>query len=127
MGVDENRDGIGDSPYVITVWDSELKQYARYPLMGKLYSFNVSLGHSVDVISNFTIEGFALFEYNSTIRLRVLNMTVNQKYGFCRIRVPHALMNMTDHIVVNDAEPDYVNYTLYDDGYNRWIYFSYHD
>ncbi|MDH5769778.1 MAG: right-handed parallel beta-helix repeat-containing protein [Candidatus Bathyarchaeota archaeon] len=125
-GADKNRDGIGDSPHQITL-SSESIQYDRYPLMGLFSSFNTSLGYHVDVISNSTIQDFVFFESNSTIKLRVSNMTVNQTWGFCRIRVPHALMNETYHITIEGAEPYYVNYTLYDDGYNRWIYFSYHN
>ena len=122
-GADKNRNGIGDSPYLITPLES--KQYDHYPLMGMFFSFNTSVGYDVNVISNSTIEYFAFFESNCTIKIRVSNMTANQTYGFCRIRVPHALMNETDHITIEGAEPYHVNYTLYDDGYNRWIYFSY--
>lgn len=123
-GADKNRDGIGDSPHQITL-SSESIQYDRYPLMGLFSSFNTSLGYCVDVMSNSTIEDFVFFESNSSIKLRVSNMTVNQTYGFCRIRVPHALMNETYRITIEGAEPYYVNYTLYDDGDSRWIYFSY--
>ena len=125
IGADKNRDGIGDSPHQITL-SSESIQYDHYPLMGWFSSFNTSLGYHVDFISNSTIQDFAFFESKITIKIRVSNMTANQTYGFCRIRVPHALMNETYHITIEGAEPYYVNYTLYDDGYNRWIYFSYH-
>jgi parallel beta-helix repeat protein len=126
-GVDGNGDGLGDSPYVINASSTnlELKQYARYPLMGRFYDFNVSSGRSVNIISNSTIENFAFFDSNSTISMHVAKSTADQTCGFCRICVPHALMNETYHIAVNGTEPDYVNYTLYDDGYSRWIYFSY--
>ena len=119
-GVDLGPDGIGDTEYVI---DSD--NIDHYPLMGVFHSFNTSLGCSVDVVSNSTIESFEYFESNSTIKMYVSNMTANQKFGFCRVRIPHALMNDTYHITINGAEPYYWNYTLYDDGNNRWIYFSY--
>jgi len=122
-GTDKNRDGIGDSPYLIAPLES--KQYDYHPLMGMFLSVSTSVGYNVNIISNSTIEYFAFFESNSTIKIWVSNMTANQTYGFCRIRVPHALMNETDHITIESVEPYYVNYTSYDDGYNRWIYFSY--
>jgi len=122
-GADKNRNGIGDSPFLIT--PLETKQYDRYPLMGMFFSVNTSVGYDVNIISNSTVEYFAFFESNRTIKICVSNVTVNQTYGFCRIRVPHALMNETDQITVEGAEPYYVNYTLYDDGHNRWIYFTY--
>ena len=57
----------------------------------------------------------------------VSNMTSNQTLGFCRVRIPHVLMNETVPItvLVNGTEPHYWNYTLYDDGNNKWIYFEY--
>jgi len=113
-------DGIGDVLHTI-----DERNQDNYPLMGMFSSFNTSLGKHVNVISNSTIEGFQYFESNSTIKIYVSNMTTNQTYGFCRICIPHALMNETYQVIIDDAEPYYVNYTLYDDGNNRWIYFSY--
>jgi hypothetical protein len=34
-------------------------------------------------------------------------------------------MNETYHVTVDDAEPASANYTLFDDGEKRWIYFAY--
>jgi parallel beta-helix repeat protein len=119
-GVDADMDGIGDSSYEIGSMNID-----HYPLMGMFSSFNTSLGLYVDVISNSTIEDFEYFESNSTIIMHVSNMTSGQTFGFCRIRIPHALMNETYHVTIDGTEPYYVNYTLYDDGENRWIYFNY--
>jgi len=123
-GADENRDGIGDSPYPITL-SSESTQHDNYPLMGLFSSFNTSSGCLVDVISNSTIQDF-IFSESNIIKIRVSNMTVNQTGGFCRIRIPYALMNGTYRITIEGVEPYYTNYTLYDDGNSRWVYFSYH-
>jgi len=119
-GADTNRDGIGDSGYEIEENNSD-----HFPLMGKFSSFNTSLGYHVNVVSNSTIEDFEYFMYNSTIRMHVSNITANQVFGFCRICVPHALMAEPYNVTVDGAEPYYVNYTVYDDGDNRWLYFSY--
>jgi len=119
-GVDSNHDGIGDSWYDIEGGNTD-----HYPLMGMFHSFNTSLGYAVDVISNSTIEDFQYFDYNKTIIMHVSNMTINQTFGFCRVCIPHVLMNETYYVTVNGAEPYYWNYTLFDDGDNRWIYFSY--
>lgn len=113
-------DGIGDKPHTI-----EANNIDNYPLMGTFSSFNTSLGYYVNIISNSTIEDLEYFESNSTIRIHVSNTTANPEFGFCRIRVPHALVSEPYNVTVDGAEPYYVNYTLYDDGDNRWIYFSY--
>lgn len=119
-GADLNRDGIGDSGYEIDENNTD-----HCPLMGKFSSFNTSLGYHVTVVSNSTMEGLEYFMYNSTVRMYVSNMTVNQTFGFCRICVPHTLMAEPYNVTIDGAEPYYVNYTVYDDGDDRWIYFSY--
>jgi len=120
IGVDSNHDGIGNSNYTIDANNND-----RYPLMGMFHSFNTSLGYTVDVISNSTIEDFWYYDYNKTIVMHVSNVTTNQIFGFCRLRIPYALINETFQVTINGAKPDYWNYTLFDDGNSRWIYFSY--
>jgi len=119
-GVDSNRDGIGDTSHVINENNTD-----PYPLMGIFHSFNTSLSYYVNVISNSAVEDFEYFESNNTIKMHVTNVTANQTFGFCRIRIPHPLMSEPYNVTVDGVEPYYVNYTLYDDGESRWIYFSY--
>ena len=111
-------DGIGDATYIINPSNID-----HYPLMGMFSSFNTSLGHSVDIVSNSTIEDFAYFESNSTITLDVSNTSVNQIYGFCRLTIPHELLSPPYTITINDAQISYTpileNETL------SIIYFSY--
>jgi hypothetical protein len=68
---------------------------------------------------------FQYFEYNRTIVMHASNATADQTCGFCRLRIPYALINGTFYVTVNGEEPLYWNYTLHDDGESRWIYFSY--
>ena len=119
-GVDLDHDGIGDSWHEIDQNNTD-----HCPLMGMFHGFNTSIDYHVNVISNSTIEDFEYFESNSTIKMYVSNITANQVFGFCRICIPHALINETYHVTVNGTEPYHVNYSLYDDGENRWIYFAY--
>jgi parallel beta-helix repeat protein len=119
-GTDSNQDGIGDTSHILNVDNTD-----HYPLMGMFSSFNTTLTKHVNVVSNSTIKDFEYFESNSTIRMYVSNMTTNQTFGFCRVCISHVLMNQTYRVTVNGTEPYYWNYTLYDDGNNRWIYFSY--
>jgi len=117
---DANSDGIGDTPYKYITYVVDI-----FPLMGMFHSFNTSLGCSVNVISNSTVDSFEFFESNNTIKMCVSNMTADQTCGFCRLCIPHALMNEIYHVTINGTEPLYWNYTLYDDGENGGIYFSY--
>ena len=126
---DTNRDGIGDSPYLITrspTTPPELRQFDYYPLMGVFYSFFISLGYRVNVISNSTIRDFEYFESNGTIRMCVSNVTADQ--GFCRICIPHELIGASNISVVIDGGLTpvlYQNYSLFSNGTNVWIYFAY--
>jgi len=122
-GVDANHDGIGDSSFLIDGNNTD-----RYPLMGIFSSFNTSLSYHVNVVSNSTIEDFEYFDSNKTIKMHVSNLTANQTYGFCRICISYTLMNVNNiSVIIDDGMVTvlYHNYTLYDNGTHRWIYFSY--
>jgi len=119
-GADLNSDGIGDTWHII-----DANNIDRYPLMGMFHSFKTPLGYQVSVVSNSIIENFECFGSNGTIKMHVSNMAANQTFGFCRVCIPHALMNEPYNVTVNGAEPHYVNYKLHDNGDSRWIYFSY--
>jgi len=119
-GTDSNNNGIGDSPCLIGVNNTDY-----YPLMGMFHSFSTSLGYNVNVISNSTVEDFEYSKSSGTITMHVSNMTETQTFGFCRICVPHALMSEPYNVTIDGAEPIFWNYTLYDNGTYRWIYFSY--
>ena len=119
-GTDANGDGIGDSPHVI-----DEDNIDNYPLMGQLSSFNTTLGYSIGVISNSTIEDFRYFESNNTIIMHVSNMTANQTVGFCRLTISHDIMPPPYTVEVNgttvECQTIYENYT---EGISI-IYFTY--
>jgi len=124
-GVDANMDGIGDTPYLI---DSNNRD--NHPLMGPFQSFNTSLNLKVNIVSNSSIDEFQYDASNSTIMFLVSNTTTDQTVGFCRVRVPHGLINPYNgsiSVVIDNGQTPVLllNDTLYDDGTNRWIYFTY--
>lgn len=118
-GVDFNHDGMGDTPHVI---DANNTDY--HPLMGMFHSFNTSLGKSVNVISNSTVDGFE-YESPGMIRFTVSNTTQNQTHGFCRVTVPYEVLSEPSNVTIDGANPTYWNYTLHDNGTHQWIYFEY--
>lgn len=122
-GVDSDHDGIGDALYTI---DGD--NVDNYPLMGMFRSFNTSLGCLVNVVSNSTINSFHYFESNTTIKMYVSNSSVTQNYGFCRVCIPHLLMNVSNiSVIIDEGEinPSHFNNMTYDNGTHRWIYFAY--
>jgi parallel beta-helix repeat protein len=116
---DLDKDGIGDLPYVFGT------ERDNYPLMGQFKSYGVSSGFRINVISDSKIDDFACFPFNNTIRMQVSEREAGQTQGFCRISIPHALINQTYQVMIDGVEPHFVNYTLHDDATTRWIYFDY--
>ena len=114
------KDGIGDTSYNIFVQNRD-----RYPLMGMFRSFNVTPNYQVTVVSNSTIEDFAYYGLNRTIKMHVANSALNQVYGFGRVSIPHALINGTYYVYADGEEATYVNVDVADNGTHRWIYFIY--
>lgn len=123
VGVDLDPDGVGDQTYEINVDNID-----GYPLMGMFSSFNTTQGHQIYAISNSTINEFQYLESNQAIRMYVSNTTVTQTHGFCRVAIPHKLMNVTNiQVIINGGSKQilYPQYALIDNGNHRWIYFAY--
>jgi hypothetical protein len=119
-GPDSDNDGIGDVSYVIDESNAD-----HLPLMGAFYSFSTAKMQVVEIISNSTILDFRYFESNDTIRMHVTNATPMQTYGFCRIVVPHEIINGTYVITIDGAESYTLNGSEYDDGISSWFHFTY--
>lgn len=123
-GTDSDNDGIGDTPFTI-----DAKNVDNHPLVGTFSSYLVSLDNRIDVVTNSTIDNLEYISPN-TIMLQVSNATNNQTTGFCRIGIPHALIdpnNGTIQIIIdnNQTQIAFLNTTLYDNGTCRWMYFAY--
>jgi parallel beta-helix repeat protein len=119
QNIDINRDGIGDLPYAFGT------ESDNFPLMGQFRSFTISDSLDISVTSDSKIDDFACLSFNNTIIMHVSQREDNQTEGFCRVTIPHSLINRTYRVMIDSVDPDFVNYTLYDDGASRWIYFSY--
>jgi len=122
-GVDPDHDGIGNSLHEISQNNTD-----RYPLMGMFHSFDTSLGCNVNVVSNSSVGGFEYSAFASSIRIDVSNSTTTQDYGFCRVCIPHVLINASEISVTIDdgaAQVLHFNEATYDNGTHRWIYFAY--
>jgi len=118
-GADSNHDGIGDSWHEINENNTD-----HCPLMGPFSSYTTSPGKNVAIISNSTVDSFQ-YESPSTIRFHVSNTTASQTHGFCRVNIPYEVLSAPFNVTVDGANPMFWNYTLYDNGTHRWIYFEY--
>lgn len=114
-------DGIGDWTLYI-----DEDNFDNYPLIAPCSIFNILTQEGtqqVYIVSNSTISSFAYNSALHAISFYVSDTTENM--GFCRVCLPHALVEEPHTVLVNSQAPLYVNYNLYDDGTHRWIYFSY--
>jgi parallel beta-helix repeat protein len=121
-GVDSNQDGVGDSPRII--YSNNLD---RYPLMGSFRSFQAPPLHNINIVTNSSVEELEYSELSRTIRLRV-SARLGQDQGFCRVSIPHALMDVNNiSVLINGGATEVLHFNdnVYDDGVSRWIYFSY--
>ncbi|NWG10796.1 right-handed parallel beta-helix repeat-containing protein [Candidatus Bathyarchaeota archaeon] len=120
-GVNQNvtgSDGVSDAPYFVDVNNVD-----EYPFRGVFYSFNVSLGCGVYVVSNSIIEDFQYFESDGSIRIFASSLIANQTDGFCRLAIPHDVVSPPYNVTVNGNSVDYS--IIFDNGTMSIIYFGY--
>jgi hypothetical protein len=82
----------------------------------------------VTLVSNLSISNFDIavwIEHPERERWIFFNVTGEESYGFCRICIPHVIMNETYNVTIDGAEPLFINYSLADNSTHRWIYFAY--
>jgi parallel beta-helix repeat protein len=115
-------DGIGDDSYSLDENNRD-----RFPLAGVYHSVNTHSGYRIDVVSNSTVETLCWLESNKTLKIRVSNGTLEQT-GFCRIRIPHSLIEPNDvSVLIDEGQTPilYQNLALHDDGTYRWTMIVY--
>jgi parallel beta-helix repeat protein len=118
-GTDANHDGIGDTPYVI-----DANNVDHYPLMGMFSEFDwVSLAAPEQRIQTVCDSTISNLVYNGTAI--IFNVTKeNGTVGFCRIRIPTVLLNVTYRVFVNGTEVTYRLLPFSNETY-RYLYFNY--
>jgi parallel beta-helix repeat protein len=122
-GADADRDGIGDTPYTIDGNNQD-----NYPLMAMLLQFNIAtegVSYKINVVSNSTISNFQC-RYDVYNRVSGISFKVNgaKGKGFCRISIPHALIE-PPYIVVVDEKPPSYSKIVHTNGTHTWLYFAY--
>ncbi|MEM3696632.1 MAG: NosD domain-containing protein [Candidatus Bathyarchaeia archaeon] len=128
VGVDENYDGIGDTPHYIMEGESYRDEH---PLMGMFHCFSTSYNHQVNVISNSSISDFDFSLVNETHAALNLNVSgeINNQ-GFCRIRIPKILINgsyvvkFNEEIITNTTYPQVRELTCSNETY-EYLYVNY--
>lgn len=124
-----NMNGIGDKPYLVDerVWMGVYSQDS-YPLMGQFFQFSTTVenqSYTVMVVSNSTISSFqydrGLDNTTNTISFKA-NGTEGE--GFCRICIPHVLIQPPYNVTVDQAPPLFYS-EVRTNGTHTWVYFTY--
>ena len=128
-GFDVDKNGVGDVSYIVDerLW---LGVHSRDgdPLMAPLSTFQVVKDwktYLVEMISNLTLSEF-LYYPNLRNETQAIGFKVGgaEKTGFCRISIPHVLVEPPYNISIGDKSPLF-NRTAFTNGTHTWLYFEY--
>jgi len=119
-GIDENQDGIGDTPFIIDGNNTD-----SFPLMGTFSSFNVIYEHEpygVTIVCNSTVYGFSFDLATMMLKFNITGM--NNTVSFSRILFSKVLVNwpyvvLVDNEQINSTVLPLSNYT------HAFLYFTY--
>jgi len=128
-GSDMNMDGIGDTPHPVDerLWLGVHSQ-DNYPLMGQFLQFSIAMenqSYTVDIVTNSRISRFQ-YHHDPDDKINAVSFKVNgtEGRGFCRISIPHTLIEPPYTVTVDDDPPLY-NDTVRTNGTHTWLYFTY--
>ena len=130
-GTDLNHDGIGDSPYSISISShfppGDITDYDNYPTVAPIFSFDAGTWewtqYFVDCISNSTVSDFHFNPLEGAF-IRFTVTGENGTAGFCRVTVPKGMLySETGWSVMVDVQP--VTHNIWEDAENTYIYFTY--
>jgi parallel beta-helix repeat protein len=123
MGVDPDRDGIGNTAYTI-----DAENVDRSPLMGPINVFDAGTwdgaSHEIDIVSNSTISKFKIDIQQKIVSFNVTG--VRGAVGFCRITIPNIIAQelwRNNYTVLLNGEPfPFKNWT---DAAKTYIYINF--
>jgi len=121
-GTDAGQDGIGDTPYSI-----DEKNQDNYPLMGMYNQFKIQWQgetYTLTTICNSTITNFDFgTTHENTISFNVTGPEGTT--GFCRIVIPHALLDGNYTILIDGLPPIMEKELPLSNSTHAYIYFTY--
>jgi nitrous oxidase accessory protein len=120
-GSDNNRDGIGDTPYVINENSKD-----NYPLMAPVTTFDAGTwewtSYNVSIISNSSVSDFSFNPESALVRFSVEGETGTT--GFCRVTIPKDLLDAEDYWTVL-VDGNSVTPAVKEEANNTYLYFTY--
>jgi parallel beta-helix repeat protein len=121
--VDDDRDGIADSPFVLSDTDRD-----GFPLMGLYAQVNVWMENQefvLGIVCNSSVLDFRYFrEPLNATSLITFRVSEFEGLGFCRISLPRALIQPPFEITADNAAPLFQQMISSNLTYS-WVYFSF--
>lgn len=121
VAMEYDEDGISDAPYILNRNNQD-----NHPLMGLFSDFiAVQEGTSehITTICNSTILGF---KFNSVGKAISFNVTgANGTMGFCRVTIPHRLLNGSYEVLVDGLPPLTLKEIALSNSTHTVLYFTY--
>lgn len=121
-GTDADRDGIGDTPYLIDANNQD-----NHPLMGMFYQLEIIRQEQTDVVTmicNSTITDFA-FGTPDAGAISFNTTGPEGTEGFCRIVIPNTLYNDNYTILVDGSPPLEQNELPLSNSTHTYLYFTF--
>ena len=121
-GTDPDQDGTGDTPYLI-----DGKNQDNHPLMGMFTLFKTQWQeetYTLTTICNSTITNFNF----GTIHENAISFNVTGPEGtagFCRILIPHVLLDRNYTILIDDLPPIMEKELPLSNSTHTYLYFTY--
>ena len=99
VGADTDRDGIGDTQYVVNATETD-----HFPLAGMFHAFSTPYDYPVGIISNSSISSFSFNLINASQASLSFNVTgTTATEGFFRICIPKALISDLYVVRINET------------------------
>jgi parallel beta-helix repeat protein len=121
--VDDNRDGLGDFAFIIGEGERD-----NFPLMGEYAQFFANVDDNqylISVISNSSVSYFVYFRDPENLTSVVsFKVGTSEGLGFCRVCLPHALVQPPFEVMVDNAAPLYYG-VVKSNATHSWLYFAF--
>jgi len=121
-GTDPDQDGIGDTPYPI-----DKNNQDNHPLMGMYSQFKIQWQEETHVLTTICNSTITNFDFGTTYE-NAINFNVTGPEGtagFCRILIPHALLDRNYTILIDNLPPIMEKELPLSNSTHTYLYFTY--
>jgi len=121
-GTDPDQDGIGDTPYLI-----DGKNQDNHPLMGMFTLFKTQWQEETYILTTICNSTMTNFDFGTTCENAIsFNVTGPEgTAGFCRILIPHALLDRNYTILIDNLPPIMEKELPLSNSTHTYLYFTY--